>query len=118
VLYLSTECQNQGHPAAFPLELPSWFIKLFTQPGDVVLDPFTDSGTTLVAARQLGRHYVGIELVEVYYQGALERLRQTIVPSAATATNDNITTSDQAGLGQAAVAIPPTPTGQAKAQVA
>ena len=62
VIYLATECGNKNHSAAFPLELPIWFIKLFTKPGDVVLDPFVGSGTTAVAAEQLGRHYLGIDI--------------------------------------------------------
>lgn len=46
VLHLATECGNRNHSATFPVELPSWFIRLFTQPNDVVLDPFLGSGTT------------------------------------------------------------------------
>lgn len=74
VLYLATECSNREHSAAFPVELPAWFIKLFTQPGDVVLDPFLGSGTTAVAARQLGRCCIGIEMNPTYFQVAQERL--------------------------------------------
>ena len=66
VLHLATECSNRGHSAVFPLELPTWFIRLFTMPGDVVLDPFVGSGTTAIAARNLGRHFVGIELNPQY----------------------------------------------------
>ena len=44
VLHLSTECGYKGHPAAFPQSLPNWFIRLFTDPGDMVLDPFAGSG--------------------------------------------------------------------------
>ena len=48
VLHLATECNNKNHSAAFPEELPEWFIKLFTKEFDVVLDPFMGSGTTLI----------------------------------------------------------------------
>ncbi len=53
VLHLSTECNNKNHSAAFPDALPEWFIKLFTQEGDTVLDPFAGSGTTLRVAQNL-----------------------------------------------------------------
>lgn len=62
VLHMATECSNKGHSAAFPIALPTWFIKLFTDPGDAVLDPFVGSGTTLKAAIQSGRAAVGIDL--------------------------------------------------------
>ncbi len=66
VLHLPTECGNKSHSAAFPTSLPEWFIKLFTEEGDVVLDPFAGSGTTLVAAKKLGRGYIGIDSVAEY----------------------------------------------------
>lgn len=76
VIHMATECSNRNHSAAFPLELPKWFIKLFTQPGDVVLDPFVGSGTTAIAAIQLGRRYCGIDLnpeyVEMSRKGVIE----------------------------------------------
>jgi len=74
VLHMATECGNKGHSAAFPIDLPAWFIKLFTQPGDVVLDPFMGSGTTAVAAQDLGRDFVGVEIKEDYCEIAQERL--------------------------------------------
>lgn len=66
VLHLATECGNKRHSAAFPQALPEWFIKLFTDPGDVVLDPFVGSGTTLAAAHALGRTGVGIDVSADY----------------------------------------------------
>lgn len=66
VLHLATECGNKSHSAAFPESLPEWFIKLFTQPGDVVLDPFSGSGTTMRVSRKLKRHAIGIELSNEY----------------------------------------------------
>ena len=61
VLHFATECGNKKHSATFPKALPEWFIKLFTQPGDWVLDPFTGSGTTNLVARDLRRNSVGID---------------------------------------------------------
>jgi DNA modification methylase len=61
VLHLATECGNRGHSAAFPEGLPEWFIKLFTEAGDCVLDPFAGSGTTLRVAQRLGRQAIGID---------------------------------------------------------
>jgi len=72
VLHLATECSNRNHSAAFPVTLPAWFIKLFTEEGDVVLDPFIGSGTTALACIELNRRYIGIELMENYYKLALE----------------------------------------------
>jgi site-specific DNA-methyltransferase (adenine-specific) len=74
VLHLATECGNKNHSAAFPKELPSWFIRLFTDEDDVVLDPFMGSGTTCVVAYELGRNYVGIELKDEYYRQALSSI--------------------------------------------
>jgi site-specific DNA-methyltransferase (adenine-specific)/site-specific DNA-methyltransferase (cytosine-N4-specific) len=72
VLHLPTECSNRRHPATFPVALAAWFINLFTQEGDLVLDPFFGSGTTALACIDLNRHYFGIELMEPYYELALE----------------------------------------------
>ncbi len=75
VLHLATECSNRNHSATFPVALPAWFIRLFTQPEDVVLDPFMGSGTTAVASAQLNRNYIGIEANDEYRQIALQRLK-------------------------------------------
>ena len=58
---------KKKHSAAFPDQLPEWFIKLFTDQGDLVLDPFIGSGTTAVAAIKLNRHYIGIEKQRKYW---------------------------------------------------
>lgn len=98
VLHMATECGNRGHSAAFPVDLPAWFIKLFTQPGDVVLDPFLGSGTTALAAAQLGRSYIGIELSQEYVTIAQERVSQTQLPLLVVAETSEIpyTASSQA----------------------
>ena len=67
VLHLATECGNKKHSAAFPESLPEWFIKLFTKPGDMVLDPFSGSGTTGVACVNTGRNFIGIEKDPTYF---------------------------------------------------
>lgn len=74
VLHLATETSNRNHSAVFPYALPEWFIKLFTEEGDVVLDPFLGSGTTAHVASDLGRNFIGIELSEEYFQVAQEAL--------------------------------------------
>ena len=76
VLHLATECSNRGHSASFPLDLPSWFLKLFTEEGDVALDPFMGSGTTALACVNLGRHYVGIEIMESYHDMAIQAVER------------------------------------------
>ena len=77
VLHMATEVSNRNHSATFPVSLPSWFIKLFTKQGDLVLDPFMGSGTTGVAARGLDRHYVGIEKESEYCGIATKRIATT-----------------------------------------
>ena len=66
VLTLATECNNKNHSAAFPDSLPDWFIRLFTEEGNSVLDPFMGSGTTLVVAERLLRNAIGIDIVPEY----------------------------------------------------
>lgn len=68
VLHLATECNNKNHSAAFPEELPEWFIRLFTIEYDTVLDPFMGSGTTIIVANRMKRNSIGIEIVEEYYE--------------------------------------------------
>ncbi|MHB9295080.1 putative site-specific DNA-methyltransferase (adenine-specific) [Pillotina sp. SPG140] len=77
VLHLATECANKKHSAAFPEELPTWFIKLFTKEYDTVMDPFMGSGTTLFAAKKLKRNAIGIEIIEDYYNSVKESLQTT-----------------------------------------
>jgi len=78
VLHLATECNNKEHSAAFPNELPEWFIKLFTKEEDLVLDPFMGSGTTVIVANKMGRIGLGIEIVKEYYKLAEDQLSQNI----------------------------------------
>ena len=67
------------HKAIFPLYLPYRIIENFTKEGDIVLDPFMGLGTTAIAARNLKRNYLGIELNPDYIKIAEDRLRQNIL---------------------------------------
>ena len=67
---------NVEHPAPFPLEIAKRGVETFTQEGDVVLDPFMGSGTTAVAAKMLGRNYIGFELSEAYIDIANKRIAE------------------------------------------
>lgn len=74
VIHMATETGNQGHSAVFPRQLPEWFIKLFTQPGDTVLDPFAGSGTTMFIALEMKRKAIGIDILPEYVQAIESRL--------------------------------------------
>jgi len=65
----------EQHPTPKPIELGLHFIGLHTEPGDVVLDPFCGHGPFMVAAKMLGRNYIGIEINEEYCQIARDRLK-------------------------------------------
>tara|TARA_B100002019_G_scaffold275809_1_gene274032 strand:+ start:13285 stop:14172 length:888 start_codon:yes stop_codon:yes gene_type:complete len=74
VLYQSAESGNKKHSAVFPIYLPLWFIKLFSQENDIVLDPFIGSGTTALAAIQTNRKYIGIDISEEFVLQAKETI--------------------------------------------
>lgn len=65
---------KEQHPTEKPLELPSYFIQLHSEPGDVVMDPFMGSGSTAVAALSLGRAFIGAELDPVWFEHTLRRV--------------------------------------------
>jgi site-specific DNA-methyltransferase (adenine-specific)/site-specific DNA-methyltransferase (cytosine-N4-specific) len=76
VLHISAEAGNKSHSASFPEKLPEFFIKLFTQPNDIVYDPFMGSGTTAKVAIDLNRNFIGSELSEEYCEVANKRINQ------------------------------------------
>jgi site-specific DNA-methyltransferase (adenine-specific) len=67
----------KGHPAPFPSELARDHIFSWTQPGDVVLDPMCGSGTTCKAARDMHRHYIGIDISPEYCKLARKRIEES-----------------------------------------
>ncbi len=95
-------CKEHGitpHPARFPASLPEYFIRMLTDKGDMVLDPFAGSCVTGEVAEALGRRWVGCELDEKYLRGALGRFETapklarlskpySVYPPAMLATDD------------------------------
>lgn len=77
--------QGTGHPTAKPPALAGALIRLFTNPGDLILDPFAGSGTTLRAAKDEGRRAIGVELDERYCEIAAKRLAQDALFGEVTA---------------------------------
>ena len=69
--------RNQ-HPTVKPVDLPTIFIRLHTQEGQLVLDPFAGSGGTLRAAKNLGRKSIGVELSEEFCEAAAKSLEQNV----------------------------------------
>ena len=101
VLHLATECGNKGHSAAFPQALPRWFIELFTDPGDTVLDPFAGSGTTLAAALALGRNAIGVELAPKYVARCRDTLTSAQAAVQALARASSLTEQELVSPGRA-----------------
>jgi DNA modification methylase len=76
VLHMATETGNKNHSATFPKSLPEWFIKLFTDEEDWILDPFVGSGTTCEIAQKLQRNSVGIDILKEYTDLAKAKIKQ------------------------------------------
>lgn len=86
-------CKAAGlkiHPARFPAQLPEFFIKLLTEPGDLIVDPFAGSNTTGAVAESLGRRWIAIDQVPEYLRASsfrfdpMPRLSQKLNVEAAT----------------------------------
>ncbi len=70
--------ERRVHPTQKPVALMRWVIERYTEPGDLVIDPYMGSGTTLVAAKEIGRRAIGFELAEAYCATARRRLSETL----------------------------------------
>ncbi|HEX6827264.1 MAG TPA: site-specific DNA-methyltransferase [Nitrospiraceae bacterium] len=73
-------CEELPHPAMMPIRMAMDHIMTWTNRGDTILDPFMGSGTTLRAAKDLGRKAIGIEIEERYAEIAARRLQQEVLP--------------------------------------
>ena len=76
VLSVGKNREALGHSAAFPVALPAFFVRAFSDPGDRIFDPFMGSGTTLIAAEQLDRVAYGTEISRVYCDVIVERIQR------------------------------------------
>ena len=79
-VYDYPKVRGGGHPTEKPVPLFAELVSDFTNPGDIILDPFCGSGTTCVAAKKLGRRYIGIEIDPHYCEIARERVASTPKP--------------------------------------
>jgi site-specific DNA-methyltransferase (adenine-specific) len=98
---------NDNHEAKFPLELPRRVIRLLTQANDLILDPFIGSGTTALAAIELGRHYIGIELQPQYAEMAnavCEQAKTRFAFLAAT-SNGNVSSNGHEAASPAQLSL-------------
>jgi len=93
-----TGASTRNHPAPFPLELAERLIRMFTFAGDTVLDPFTGTGTTNIAAGKWGRNSVGIEIDPIYLADAERRF----LSSASGNARLTVIRPDQPGTASAA----------------
>ncbi|WZY00352.1 site-specific DNA-methyltransferase [Bacillus sp. FSL W7-1360] len=78
ILEIPNKRVKGGHATQKPVELFEWLIKTYTNPGDLVLDSCMGSGTTAVAAKQLGRDFIGFEMEKDYVKMANDRLENTV----------------------------------------
>lgn len=80
VIKFSNGNRGNEHPTQKPLDLMAWLVRTYSNPGDLILDPFMGSGSTGAAAIQEGRRFIGIELDEKYHAIAQRRVQNAIPP--------------------------------------
>lgn len=79
VTYHKLNGSQMIHPTEKPVSLLADLLSSVTKPGDLILDPFAGSGSTLVAAKKTGRRFIGVELDDEYYQKARQRLEEVVL---------------------------------------
>jgi len=77
IIRIPSESTRTGHPAPFPVEFAQWFICAYSNPGDIIYDPFGGGGTTPVAAKKNGRNWIMTEIHEEYINIAQKRVDDT-----------------------------------------
>ena len=82
--FRDSERGTKYHPTQKPVALMKWILDRWTEPGDLILDPYMGSGPVARACADLGRRYIGIEIVEDYCKVAVDRLRQGVLPLEAS----------------------------------
>jgi DNA modification methylase len=80
IIRIPSESKRTGHPAPYPVEFAEWFVKAYSNPGDIVYDPFGGGGTTAVAAQKHGRKWILTETHEEYVDLANKRIQD--IPEA------------------------------------
>lgn len=78
----SEQGERRVHPTQKPVAVMRWIIDWYTKPGDLIVDPYAGSGSTLRAAKDLGRPAIGIEYETAYCRRIVERLAQDVLPLA------------------------------------
>lgn len=76
----SERTEKRQHPTQKPVALMEWIIRKWTNPGDLILDPYMGSGPVLKAAKNTGRRAIGVEIEEAYCRVAAGRLAQEVLP--------------------------------------
>jgi DNA modification methylase len=104
VIEAKTESSQGSHSAPFPRGLVEFFVKAFSDPGDIVFDPFLGSGTTMAAAHVLGRSGYGIEISPAYCDVILRRVEHLtgIEPVLATGETFNDIAAQRGSVSDAA----------------
>ena len=75
----SERTQRRVHPTQKPVSLMRWILDMWTHPGQLILDPYMGSGPVAQACHEMGRRYLGIEIVEEYCEIAVKRLAQGVL---------------------------------------
>jgi site-specific DNA-methyltransferase (adenine-specific) len=76
----SEKDQRRVHPTQKPVALMRWILEKYSKPNDLILDPYVGSGPIAAACHQMGRRYIGIDIVETYCSIAVKRLQQSVLP--------------------------------------